>query len=112
VGLATGAYSSLFLATPIVVDLTEREPAYQALTRRVVAKRSSEAAKAAAAAGEPALAGAGSAGGAGRTGGQRRPGGPAPAPRPASPRRSVPSPTGSAPATPSTSLRAWRHAAS
>src|SRR5579875_518402 len=42
VGLASGAYSSLFLATPIVVDLTEREPQYRALTKRVVAKRSSE----------------------------------------------------------------------
>ena len=43
VGLASGAYSSLFLATPIVVDLTERDPQYKALTKRVVAKRSSEA---------------------------------------------------------------------
>jgi preprotein translocase subunit SecF len=50
VGLASGAYSSLFLATPIVVDLTEREPAYKALTRRVTAKRSSDAARATAAA--------------------------------------------------------------
>ena len=47
VGLASGAYSSLFLATPIVVDLTEREPAYKALTRRVAAKRASEARRAA-----------------------------------------------------------------
>ena len=47
VGLASGAYSSLFLATPIVVDLTERDPQYQQLTKRVVAKRSSEARKAA-----------------------------------------------------------------
>jgi preprotein translocase subunit SecF len=54
VGLASGAYSSLFLATPIVVDLTERDPAYKALAKRVVAKRSSEARKAA----EGALAGA------------------------------------------------------
>jgi preprotein translocase subunit SecF len=46
VGLASGAYSSLFLATPIVVDLTERDPQYQALTKRVVAKRASEAKKA------------------------------------------------------------------
>jgi len=50
VGIASGAYSSLFLATPIVCDLTEREPAYQALTRRVTAKRASDAAKAQAAA--------------------------------------------------------------
>jgi preprotein translocase subunit SecF len=54
VGLASGAYSSLFLATPIVVDLTERDPAYKALAKRVVAKRSSESRKAA----EGALAGA------------------------------------------------------
>ncbi|MGI8678680.1 MAG: protein translocase subunit SecF [Jatrophihabitans sp.] len=43
IGLASGAYSSLFIATPIVVDLTEREPAYKALTRRVAAKRASDA---------------------------------------------------------------------
>ncbi len=42
VGLASGAYSSLFLATPIVVDLTEREPKYMALTKRVMAKRASD----------------------------------------------------------------------
>jgi preprotein translocase subunit SecF len=43
VGIASGAYSSLFLATPVVVDLTEREPQYKALAKRVAAKRSSEA---------------------------------------------------------------------
>jgi preprotein translocase subunit SecF len=48
VGLASGAYSSLFLATPIVCDLTEREPAYRALARRVAAKRTTEAQRAAA----------------------------------------------------------------
>jgi preprotein translocase subunit SecF len=47
VGLASGAYSSLFLATPIVVDLTEREPQYKQLTKRVLAKRASDAKKAA-----------------------------------------------------------------
>jgi preprotein translocase subunit SecF len=73
VGLAVGAYSSLFLATPVVVDLTEREPAYQALTRRVIAKRSSEAQRSLKDGGE--LAGATAVGG-------RRGGGPAPAPRP------------------------------
>ncbi|MGI8694937.1 MAG: protein translocase subunit SecF, partial [Geodermatophilaceae bacterium] len=35
VGLATGAYSSIFLATPILCDLKEREPAYVALRKRV-----------------------------------------------------------------------------
>ena len=69
VGLATGAYSSLFLAAPIVTDLTERLPAYKALTKRVQAKRASEAARAESG-GELALAGA------------RRSGAPAPAPRP------------------------------
>jgi preprotein translocase subunit SecF len=79
VGLASGAYSSLFLATPIVCDLTEPQPAYRALTKRVQAKRASEAARLAAA-GEPALAGSGA---------PRRTGGPSPAPRPgARPQRS------------------------
>jgi preprotein translocase subunit SecF len=39
VGLASGAYSSLFLATPILCDLKEREPRYIALRKRVAAKR-------------------------------------------------------------------------
>ena len=69
VGLATGAYSSLFLAAPIVTDLTERLPAYKALTKRVVAKRASDAARAAA-------------GGDGSLVAARRSGAPAPAPRP------------------------------
>jgi preprotein translocase subunit SecF len=86
VGLASGAYSSLFLATPVVVELTEREPQYRALTKRVAAKRNSETAKAAAAAQlVPAGASATPARlGNGRpsTNGPRRAGGPAPAPRP------------------------------
>jgi preprotein translocase subunit SecF len=45
VGLASGAYSSLFLATPLLCDLKEREPRYQALRKRVVARRAAEAAK-------------------------------------------------------------------
>lgn len=69
VGLASGAYSSLFLATPIVVDLTERDPQYKALTKRVTAKRSSEARKAQ----EAELTGAAVA--------PRRTGAPAPAPK-------------------------------
>ncbi|HST48150.1 protein translocase subunit SecF [Jatrophihabitans sp.] len=68
VGLAVGAYSSLFLAAPVVVDLKEREPQYRALTRRVEARRS-----AGRVADEAALAGA--------TAPVRR-GTPAPAPRP------------------------------
>jgi preprotein translocase subunit SecF len=46
VGLLSGAYSSLFLATPVVVDLTERESSYKALTKRVAAKRASDAKRA------------------------------------------------------------------
>jgi preprotein translocase subunit SecF len=93
VGLASGAYSSLFLATPVLCDLKEREPRYAALRKRVAARRAAEAskapAKAAAAArsaavladddeaGEPATAGA-------AVGGEARPAGTAAAstPRP------------------------------
>ena len=39
VGLAAGAYSSIFLATPIVCDLKEREPKYAALRKRVAARQ-------------------------------------------------------------------------
>jgi preprotein translocase subunit SecF len=39
IGLASGAYSSLFLATPLLADLKERKPQYAALRRRVAARR-------------------------------------------------------------------------
>ncbi|MGA5219100.1 protein translocase subunit SecF [Streptomyces cinereoruber] len=39
VGLAAGAYSSIFIATPLVADLKERDPAIKALNKRVLAKR-------------------------------------------------------------------------
>ena len=68
VGLASGAYSSLFLATPIVVELTERDPAYKALAKRVAAKRASEAKRGA----DPELVSAA----------PKRAGVPAPAPKP------------------------------
>ncbi|MDV9188568.1 protein translocase subunit SecF [Streptomyces sp. SR27] len=45
VGLAAGAYSSIFIATPLVADLKEREPAIRALKKRILAKRASAAAK-------------------------------------------------------------------
>lgn len=45
VGLAAGAYSSIFIATPLVVDLKEREPAMKALKKRVLAKRAGAAAR-------------------------------------------------------------------
>ncbi|MFF1699168.1 protein translocase subunit SecF [Streptomyces sp. NPDC058257] len=44
VGLAAGAYSSIFIATPLVADLKEREPAMKALKKRVLAKRANAAA--------------------------------------------------------------------
>ncbi|MDQ1629297.1 MAG: preprotein translocase subunit SecF [Actinomycetota bacterium] len=40
VGVAIGAYSSIFIATPILASLKEREPAMQALARRVAARAS------------------------------------------------------------------------
>src|SRR3954451_18423727 len=48
VGLAAGTYSSIFLATPIVADLKEREPEQIALRKRVLARRASPARAAAA----------------------------------------------------------------
>ena len=41
VGLASGAYSSLFLATPLLADLKEREPRFQQLHQRVITRRES-----------------------------------------------------------------------
>ncbi len=40
IGLATGTYSSIFIATPILARLREREPAMQALSKRVNARTS------------------------------------------------------------------------
>jgi len=45
VGLAAGAYSSIFIATPLVADLKEREPQMKALRKRVLAKRAAAAAQ-------------------------------------------------------------------
>jgi preprotein translocase subunit SecF len=53
VGLAAGTYSSIFLATPIVADLKEREPEQVALRRRVLARRSAAARSAGATAPRP-----------------------------------------------------------
>ncbi|NGN69644.1 protein translocase subunit SecF [Streptomyces sp. A7024] len=43
VGLAAGAYSSIFIATPLVVDLKERDPEIRAHTKRVAARRAADA---------------------------------------------------------------------
>ncbi len=42
VGMIVGAYSSLFVAVPLAVDLRLRDPAIKAHTARVIAKRKSE----------------------------------------------------------------------
>jgi preprotein translocase subunit SecF len=43
VGIAAGTYSSIFIATPLLADLKEREPAMQALAKRVEQRRSGAA---------------------------------------------------------------------
>lgn len=43
IGLLAGTYSSLFVATPFLCQIKEREPAMQALTKRVQARRASAA---------------------------------------------------------------------
>ncbi|MGW7417870.1 protein translocase subunit SecF [Streptomyces sp. NPDC054863] len=45
VGLAAGAYSSIFIATPLVADLKERDPQMKALKKRILAKRAAAEAK-------------------------------------------------------------------
>jgi preprotein translocase subunit SecF len=39
VGIAVGTYSSVFIATPLLADLREREPEMRTLRRRVLSKR-------------------------------------------------------------------------
>jgi preprotein translocase subunit SecF len=40
VGMLSGTYSSIFIATPVLADLKEREPQYQALAKRVAIRAS------------------------------------------------------------------------
>jgi preprotein translocase subunit SecF len=42
IGLASGAYSSIFIASPLLCDFKEREPTYQALAKRVAQRRAKE----------------------------------------------------------------------
>ena len=42
IGLASGAYSSIFIATPLVTDMKERESTYQALARRVSTRQAKD----------------------------------------------------------------------
>jgi preprotein translocase subunit SecF len=57
VGLASGAYSSIFIATPMVADLKEREPTFQQLARRVAARQSKDTSPSAAKAATPSWGG-------------------------------------------------------
>jgi preprotein translocase subunit SecF len=43
IGLASGAYSSIFIASPLLCDFKEREPTYQQLAKRVASRRAKEA---------------------------------------------------------------------
>ena len=45
VGMISGAYSSIFIATPLLAQLKEREPDMQKLTKRVLARRAKSGAK-------------------------------------------------------------------
>jgi preprotein translocase subunit SecF len=57
IGLAAGAYSSIFIATPLVADFKEREPTYQQLARRVAARQQKDASAGPAKAAAPAWGG-------------------------------------------------------
>ena len=57
IGLASGAYSSIFIATPMVADFKEREPTYQQLARRVAARQQKDTSAAAAKAAAPSWGG-------------------------------------------------------
>ncbi len=63
VGIAAGTYSSVFIATPLLAQLMERDPQMQALARRVQSRGSAAKGRSAAA---PVPAGAGGGGGSGK----------------------------------------------
>ena len=41
IGMLSGTYSSIFIATPVLADLKEREPQYKALAKRLAARSAS-----------------------------------------------------------------------
>jgi preprotein translocase subunit SecF len=41
VGMLSGTYSSIFIATPVLADMKEREPQYKTLAKRIAAKAAS-----------------------------------------------------------------------
>jgi preprotein translocase subunit SecF len=66
VGMLSGTYSSIFIATPVLADLKERDPQYKALAKRVAQRNAGTRAarRAAAKAPSASVAGAGAAAGA------------------------------------------------
>jgi preprotein translocase subunit SecF len=58
IGLASGAYSSIFIASPLLCDFKEREPTYQQLAKRVATRQAKDARDAAAGVAVPVTAGA------------------------------------------------------
>ena len=80
IGLMSGAYSSIFVATPILALLKEREPRYVAIRQKLAGRAAIVAAPAYATAGASAGGGAGSrrSGGGGGGGGAPAPAAPAP----------------------------------
>jgi preprotein translocase subunit SecF len=61
IGMLSGTYSSICIATPVLADLKERDPQYKALAKRVAQRASGSRAarRAGAKAGRPAVAGSG-----------------------------------------------------
>jgi len=55
IGLAVGTYSSIFIAPPFLASLREKEPAMQALAKRVAARGGAEPVAASTTAGRPAI---------------------------------------------------------
>jgi preprotein translocase subunit SecF len=56
IGLIVGTYSSLFIAPAVLAQLREKEPAMQALAKRVEARSSSSSSTSTVAAGSVAVA--------------------------------------------------------
>jgi preprotein translocase subunit SecF len=58
VGMISGAYSSIFIATPMLAQLKERDPEMKKLAARVATRRAREGQKSGVVPGQPVLAGA------------------------------------------------------
>ena len=74
VGMLSGTYSSIFIATPVLADMKEREPQYKTLAKRIAAKSASpRAAKRMAARTQATVTAGGGGGHAATDGGPSRP---------------------------------------